>query len=151
MRLCLVLLGTSPVWGLAVGRIVPSGPSDGDGTTPRGQLVRAACRGDLAGVRRCSLEHDRSELDLDAALDAAAAASHLEVVEFLVDFGATRLDNALLGAVVNDDVRMAAYLVSTRRPHPATNLAEAQALAAFLNATNCDFALTKAALRRRRS
>ena len=55
------------------------------------------------------------------------------------------------GAVVNDNVRMAAYLVSTRRPHPATNLAEAQALAAFLNATNCDFALTKAALRRRRS
>ena len=90
----LAMLATLPVPGLAVGRIVPSGPSGPTGT-PRGQLMRAAYHGDLAGVRRCFLEHDRSELDLDAALDAAAATSHMAVVEFLVDFGATRLDDAL--------------------------------------------------------
>jgi hypothetical protein len=101
-------------------------------------------------VRRCFLEHDRSELDLDAALDAAAATSHMAVVEFLVDFGATRLDDALIAAVVHDNVKMAAYLVSEQRPHPATNLAEAQSLAANLGATNCDWALTAAARRRHR-
>ena len=145
----LAMLATLPVPGLAVGRIVPSGPAVPTGT-PRGQLMRAAYHGDLAGVRRCFLEHDRSELDLDAALDAAAATSHMAVVEFLVDFGATRLDDALIAAVVHDNVKMAAYLVSEQRPHPATNLAEAQSLAANLGATNCDWALTAAARRRHR-
>ncbi len=135
---------------LDVGRIVPSPGSSGAANTPRGQLVRAACRGSLADVRRCFLENDRAELDLDAALDAAAANSHAAVVEFLVDFGATRLDDALLAAVVHDDVKMAVYLVSEQRPRPATNLEEAQTLAANLGATNCDWALTAAARRRRR-
>lgn len=138
------------VAGLDVGRIVPSsGGSSGAASTPRGQLVRAALVGNLAGVRRCFLEHDRSELDLDAALDAAAAHSHMAIVELLVDFGATRLDDALLAAVVHDNVKMAVYLVSEQRPRPATNLEDAQTLAANLGATNCDWALTAAALRRR--
>lgn len=123
--------------GLDIGKIVPV-----DLNSPSGRLVHAARAGDFATVRRCFLDHDREEMDLDSALDAAASRSHMGIVEFLITFGAEDLNSALLSAVVRDDVRIAAYLISKNRRSPATNAREAQTLAANVGAFNCDWLLT---------
>lgn len=123
--------------GLNVGKVFPI-----DSGSPSGRLVRAARAGDFATVRRCFLDHDREEMDLDSALDAAASRSHMGIVEFLITFGAEDLNSALLSAVVRDDVRIAAYLISKNRRSPATNAREAQTLAANVGAFNCDWLLT---------
>ncbi len=122
---------------LDIGRIFPT-----DLNKPSGRLVHAARMGDFAAVRRCFLDHDIENLDLDSALDAAAAHAHFGIVEFLVSFGASDLESALLSAVARDHVRVAAYLISKERPHPATNARDAQTLAANMGAINCDWLLT---------
>ena len=122
---------------LGLGRIFPV-----DLGSPNNQLVHAARMGNLEGVRRCFLEHKIANLDLDSALDAAAAYAHLSVVELLVAFGATDLDSALLSAAARDHVKVVAYLISEKRPNPATNTKDAQTLAANLGAVNADWLLT---------
>lgn len=122
---------------LGLGRIFPV-----DLGSPNNQLVRAARLGDMPAVRRCFLDHKIASLDLDSALDAAAAYAHLSIVELLVAFGATDLDSALLSAAARDHVKVVAYLISEERPNPATNTKDAQVLAANLGAINCDWLLT---------
>lgn len=122
-----------------------------DLNTPSNRLVHAARVGDFAVLRRCLLEHGVDNLDLDSALDAAAAYAHLDIVDFLVRFGATDLNAALLSAAARDHVRVAAYLVSKDRRHPATNTREAQTLAANVGAFNCDWMLTAHHWQERRS
>ena len=123
--------------GLDIGKIFPT-----DLGSPSAQLVHAARTGDMPTVRRCFLDHGCADLDLDSALDAAASGSHMGIVEFLIRFGAEDLNSALLSAVVRDDVRIASYLVSKDRRHPATNAQDAQTLAANIGAYNCDWMLT---------
>lgn len=122
---------------LDIGRIFPT-----DIGSPSSKLVFAARNGDFEAVRRCFLDHERTKLDLDSALDAAAAHSHLRIVKHLVEFGASDLESALLSSVIRDNVKIAAYLVSKDRRHPATNIQVAQTLAAGIGATNCDWLLT---------
>ena len=122
---------------LGLGRIWPV-----DLGSPSNRLVHAARLGDLQAVRRCFLDHKIASLDLDSALDAAAAYAHLSVVELLVAFGATDLDSALLSAAARDHVKVVAYLISEERPNPATNTKDAQVLAANLGAINADWLLT---------
>lgn len=122
---------------LDIGRIFPT-----DLSKPSGRLVHAARTGDYQALRRCFVDNDISDLDLDSALDAAAAHSHLRIVQCLVEFGASDLERALLSSVVRDNVRIAAYLVSKERTHPATNTKVAQSLAAGIGAINCDWLLT---------
>ena len=122
---------------LNVGKIYPidlGGPSN--------QLVHAARMGNIVHVRQCFLEHDLDDLDLNSALDAAAAYAHVDIVEFLVRFGATDLESALLSAAARDHVKVVAYLISKERRRPATNTREAQTLASNLGAFNCDWLLT---------
>ena len=88
------------------------------------------------------LNHNLDDLDLNSALDAAAAYAHADIVEFLVRFGATDLESALLSATARDHVKVVAYLISKERRHPATNTREAQTLASNLGAFNCDWLLT---------
>ena len=123
--------------GLDIGKIYPTN-LDG----PSGRLVRAARAGDLQTVRKCFIDHDRDELDLDSALDAAAAHSRTGIVMFLIDLGAEDLDSALLSAVARDNVRIATYLISKERRNPATNIQVAQTLAANVGAFNSDWLLT---------
>ena len=125
-------------FGLEVGKLLPADL----GGPPSAQLLSAARSGNLPATRRCFLEYDRADLDLDSALDAAASHSHMNIVEFLVQFGAGDLNSALLSAVVRDDVKIASYLVSKHRRHPATNAQAAQTLAANVGAYNCDWLLT---------
>ena len=122
---------------LDIGKIHPI-----DSNNPSCRLVRAARSGDFVTVRRCFLDHNREEMDLDSALDAAASRSHIGIVQFLITFGAEDLNSALLSAVARDDVRIAAYLISKDRRSPATNAREAQTLAANIGAFNCDWLLT---------
>jgi ankyrin repeat protein len=122
---------------LDLGKVFPT-----DLGSPSNRLVHAARLGDFAAVRRCFLDHDIENLDLDSALDAAAAYAHADIVDFLVQFGATDLDSALLSAAARDHVKIAAYLISKERPSPATNTQLAQALAANTGAINCDWMLT---------
>jgi hypothetical protein len=131
---------------LDLGRVWPT-----DLSTPSNRLVHAARVGDFAALRRCFLEHDVDDLDLDSALDAAAAHAHLDIVDFLMRFGATDLDAALLSAAARDHVRVAAYLVSKDRRNPASNTREAQTLAANVGAFNCDWMLTAHRWQERRS
>jgi ankyrin repeat protein len=98
--------------------------------------------GDLHAVRRCFLDHKIANLDLDSALDAAAAYAHLSIVELLIAFGATDLDSALLSAAARDHAKIVAYLISEERLHPATNTKDAQTLAANVGAINADWLLT---------
>ena len=121
---------------LDIGRIFPT-----DLGSPSAQLARASRTGDFAGVRRCFLDYDSNTLDLDTALCAAAAHSHMGIVGFLVTFGASDLEHALLCAVLRDNVRIAAYLTSKERSSPATNLKEAQTLAANVGSLNCEWML----------
>lgn len=123
--------------GLDIGKVFPV-----DLGSPSGRLVQAARGGDMPAVRRCFLDYDRADLDLDSALDAAASHSHIKIVEFLVQFGADDLNSALLSAVVRDDVTIASYLVSKHRRRPATNAQDAQTLAANIGAYNCEWMLT---------
>jgi hypothetical protein len=123
--------------GLDLGSIFPSNLD-----APKSRLVRASRTGDFAAVRRCFLDHDADELDLDSALDAASAHAHMGIVDFLVRFGATDLDSALLSAASRDHARVVAYLISDDRRNPATNTREAQALASNVGAYNCDWLLT---------
>ena len=137
-----VLKMLTAVWlvsalGLDMGNWVPAGL----GGSPSAQFLSAARAGDLPAIRRCFLEYDRADLDLDSALDAAASRSHMNIVEFLVQFGADDLNSALLSAVVRDDVKIASYLVSKHRRRPATNAQDAQTLAANIGAYNCDWML----------
>ena len=125
------------VFALNVGKIYPI---DLDG--PSNQLVHASRTGDFAAVRRCFLDNEIEALDLDSALDAAAAHAHADIVDFLVRFGATDLESALLSAAARDHVKVVAYLISKERRHPATNTREAQTLASNLGAFNCDWLLT---------
>ena len=122
---------------LNVGKIYPI-----DLGGPNHQLVHAARMGDFARVRQCFLDHDLDDLDLNSALDAAAAYAHVDIVEFLVRFGATDLESALLSASARDHVKVAAYLISTERRNPARNTRQAQTLASNLGAINCDWLLT---------
>ena len=122
---------------LSLGRTFPT-----DLNSPSNRLVHAARLGDLKTVRECFLDYKIANLDLDSALDAAAAYAHLSVVELLVAFGATDLDSALLSAAARDHVKVVAYLISEKRPNPATNTKDAQTLAANVGAINCDWLLT---------
>ena len=122
---------------LGLGRAFPV-----DLGSPSNRLVHAARIGDLQAVRRCFLDYKIANLDLDSALDAAAAYAHLSVVELLVAFGATDLDSALLSAAARDHAKIVAYLISEERPHPATNTRDAQTLAANVGAINSDWLLT---------
>ena len=124
--------------GLDIGKIFPTDLGSG----PSGRLVHAARIGDLQAVRRCFLDHKISSLDLDSALDAAAAYAHLSIVELLVTFGATDLDSALLSAAARDHAKIVAYLISEERLNPATNTKDAQTLAANVGAINSDWLLT---------
>ncbi len=110
--------------------------------SPSNRLVHAARIGDLHTVHRCFLDHKIASLDLDSALDAAAAYAHLSVVELLVTVGATDLDSALLSAAARDHVKIVEFLISKERPRPATNTKDAQTLAANVGAINCDWLLT---------
>ena len=123
--------------GLDIGKIFPTNLD-----TPSSRLVQAARAGDFPAVRQCFIDHDRSELDLDSALDAAAAHSRRDIVMFLVTLGAEDLDSALLSAVMHDNTRIVAYLISKERRKPAQNIEIAQALAANVGAFNCDWLLT---------
>jgi hypothetical protein len=123
--------------GLDIGKIVSTNYD-----TPSGRLVHASRMGNFPAVRRCFLDHDVGELDLDSALDAACAHAHMEIVDLLVRFGAKDLDSALLSASARDHVKIVAYLVSSERHNPATNTREAQTLASNLGAFNCDWFLT---------
>ena len=123
--------------GLDLGKIFPT-----DLNTPSARLVHASRMGDFAAVRRCFLDNDIENLDLDSALDAAAANSHAGIVDFLVRFGATDLDSALLSAAARDHVKIVAYLISSDRREPATNTREAQTLASNVGAFNSDWLLT---------
>lgn len=123
--------------GLDIGKIFPT-----DLGGPSGRLVQAARAGDLQVVRKCFIDYDRANLDIDSALDAAAAHSHTSIVMFLVTLGAEDLNSALLSAVMRDNVRIAAYLISKERPKPATNIQMAQTLASHVGALNCDWLLT---------
>jgi hypothetical protein len=122
---------------LDIGKISPTNLG-----SPSGRLVQAARAGNFHIVRQCFVEHDRADLDLDSALDAAAAHSHTGIVMFLVNLGAEDLDSALLSAVMRDNVRIAAYLISKERHRPATNIQVAQTLASGVGAFNCDWLLT---------
>lgn len=122
---------------LDIGRIFPT-----DLGSPSGQLIHAASAGDFTTVRRCFLDYKVADLDLDSALDTAAAHSHLGMVELLVTFGASDLESALLSAVVRDNVKIVAYLISKERAHPATNTQTAQTLASSIGSLNCDWMLT---------
>ncbi len=113
-----------------------------DLSSPSGQLVHAARAGDFTTVRRCFLDYKISSLDLDSALDAAAAHAHQGIVEFLVSFGALDLDSALLSAASRDHVKVVSFLISEKRANPATNTREAQTLASHMGAINCDWVLT---------
>lgn len=144
-------MATSPLLlvaslGLDIGKILPT-----DLGTPSARLVHASRTGDFATVRRCFLDHDVEILDLDSALDAAAAHAHSEIVDFLVRFGATDLDSALLSAAARDHVRVVAYLISKERRSPATNTRAAQTLAANVGAFNSDWLLTAHRWREHRS
>ena len=123
--------------GLDVGKIFPT-----DLGTPSSKLVHASRMGDLTAVRRYLLDNDVEALDLDSALDAAAAHAHADIVDFLVRFGATDLESALLSAAARDHVRIVAYLISKDRRDPATNTRAAQILASNIGAFNCDWLLT---------
>ena len=123
--------------GLRYSKVLPK-----DFGSPSSQLVYAARNGDFTAVRRCFLDHDLDDLDLDSALDAAAAYAHADIVEFLVRFGATDLDSALLSAAARDHVQIVAYLISKDRRSPATKTREAQTLASNMGAYNCDWLLT---------
>lgn len=125
------------VVGLHTGAIRPTNNFNG----PNGQLLRAARGGDVVAVRRVFIEHKMNLLDLDMALDAAAAASHLNVVDLLVNMGATDLNSALLSAAAKDDVRIVSYLLSASRASPASNAIEAQTLAANFGTTNAEWAI----------
>ena len=98
MAMPFLLLGAA--LGLHFGKIVPRNLDE-----PSSRLVVAARAGDFAAVRRCFLDHDIKCLDLDSALDAAAAHAHADIVDFLVRFGATDLDSALLSAAARDHTR----------------------------------------------
>ena len=135
MATSLLLLVATP--GLNYGKVLPK-----DFGSPSSQLVYAARSGDFAGVRRCFLDHEIESLDLDSALDAAAAYAHADIVDFLVRFGATDLDSALLSAAARDHVKVVAYLISKDRRNPATKTREAQTLASNMGAFNCDWLLT---------
>ena len=132
----IALLLLAPI-ALSFGRVFPTDPS-----SPSGQLVHAARLGDFAAVRRCFLDHATASLCLDSALDAAASHGHQGIVEFLVTFGASDLESALLSAAARDHVKIASYLISENRAHPATNTEEAQTLASNLGAVNCEWMLT---------
>ena len=134
------------VFALDVGNIFPTGLN-----SPSNQLVHASRTGDFAAVRRCFLDHDIEALDLDSALDAAAAYAHADIVDFLVRFGATDLESALLSAAARDHVKVVAYLISEERRNPATNTREAQTLASNMGAFNCDWLLTAHRWREQRS
>lgn len=123
--------------GLRSGKIFPT-----DLGTPSARLVHASRMGDFPTVRRCFLDHDVENLDLDSALDAAAAHAHADIVDFLVRFGATDLESALLSAAARDHVKVVAYLISSDRREPATNTREAQTLASNVGAFNSDWLLT---------
>lgn len=122
---------------LDVGKIFPT-----DLGSPSNRLTRAARLGDFATVRRCFLDHEPENLDLDSALDAAAAHAHADIVDFLVRFGATDLESALLSAAARDHVKVVAYLISEERREPATNTRAAQTLASNVGAFNSDWLLT---------
>jgi hypothetical protein len=111
-----------------------------DLNSPNSQLLRAAREGDLERVRAC-LTSGHAEMDIESALDTAAAHSHLSVVEFLVNLGAEDLDSALLSAVARDDARVVRYLISKQRPRPATNAQHAQVLASNFGSLNAEWVL----------
>ena len=131
-------LFTATVLGLHIGTIHPTSSFDG----PSDQLLRAARGGDVVAVRRVFLQHKMHLLDLNTALDAAAASSHMNVVDLLVNMGATDLNSALLSAAAKDNARMVCYLLSTSRASPASNAQEAQTLASNFGMTNAEWALT---------
>jgi len=113
--------------------------------------VRAARLGDVPAMRRCFLDHKLANLDLNSALDAAAAYAHLSVVELLIAFGATDLDSALLSAAARDHAKVVSFLISKERPNPATNTRDAQVLAASMGSINSDWLLTAHRWEERRS
>ncbi len=123
--------------GLDIGKVFPTNLD-----TPSSRLVHASRMGDFTAVRRCFLDHEIEHLDLDSALDAAAAHAHADIVDFLVRFGASDLDSALLSAAARDHAKVVAYLISKDRRNPATNTREAQTLASNIGAYNCDWLLT---------
>ena len=135
--MCGVAWFVTAALGLDIGKFFPTNLD-----SPSGRLVQAARAGDLYRVHRCCIDHDRAELDLDSALNAAAAHSHTGIVMFLVTLGAEDVESALLFAVMRDNTRIAAYLISKERPKPATNIQEAQTLASDVGALNCDWLLT---------
>jgi len=113
-----------------------------DLNTPGNRLVYAARMGNIEAVRRCIMHRNISDIDLDSALDAAAAYAHMPIVEQLIAYGATDLESALLSAAARDHVKVVAYLISEKRPCPATNIHDAQVLASNLGAINCDWLLS---------
>lgn len=122
---------------MATGKVFPTDPG-----SPSHRLVQAARTSDFAAVRRCFLDYDRDTLDLDAALYTAAKYSHPGIVAFLISFGATDVNSALLRSVTNDNVEVAKYLISQDRSNPASNVRMAQRLAADTGALSCDWLLT---------
>jgi len=131
-------LFTATVLGLHTGVIHPTNSFNG----PNDQLLNAAREGDIVAVRRVFLQNKMRLLDLNTALDAAAAASHINIVDLLVNMGATDLNSALLSAAAKDNARMVSYLLSSMRASPASNAQEAQTLAANFGTTNAEWALT---------
>lgn len=128
--------GALLVAALDIGRVYPI-----DLSSPGSRLLYAARVGDVKTVRRCFTHHRISDLDLDSALDAAAAYAHLPIVKQLIAFGATDLESALLSAAARDHVKVVAYLISEERSCPATNTKDAQVLASNIGAINCDWLL----------
>ena len=129
--------GALLVAALDIGRVFPVNLD-----SPSSRLLYAARVGDVLTVRKFCKYHKIENLDIDSALDAAAAYAHMPIVKELIAFGATDLESALLSAAARDHVKVVAYLISEERPHPATNIEDAQVLASNMGATNCDWLLT---------
>ena len=127
-----------PIFSLLIGNIHPTNHDSASG-----QLLKASRRGNLVDVRRCFLKFSVHDMDVDGALDAAAAHSHMHVVEFLVNMGATDMESALLSAVARDDAIIVAYLISCDRICPAKNIENAQVLASNFGSVNAEFVLTR--------
>lgn len=108
---------------------------------PRRALNAAARGGDVRAVRRAVLANPTAAVDLNEALAHAATRSHIHVMAFLVDSGATDFDRALVQAAVRNQVRACHWLVSEERHVSAHALRAAQLAASAADATDSEWLL----------
>jgi len=109
--------------------------------TPRVALNSAAGAGDVRAVRRIILESPLATIDLNAALACASKRSHVRVMAFLVDTGATDLDRALVQAAMRNQMMACRWLISEERHTPAKELQAAQMAAAATDSSDAEWLL----------